>query len=62
MRGIEIEAASGTAWIEAGATAGEASATLHRAGFAIPFGDGGTVGVAGLTLGGGIGWLVRRPA
>jgi FAD/FMN-containing dehydrogenase len=41
-------------------TAGEATATLHRAGFTIPFGDSGTVGVVGLTLGGGIGWLARR--
>jgi FAD/FMN-containing dehydrogenase len=60
MRGIEIDAATGTAWVEAGATAGEVTAHVHRAGFAIPFGDSGTVGVAGLTLGGGIGWLVRR--
>src|SRR3972149_6460575 len=44
----------------AGAPAGEAPADVPRAGFAIPFGDSGTVGVAGLTLGGGIGWLVRR--
>ena len=60
MRGIEIDAVTGTAWVEAGATAGEVTANVHRAGFAIPFGDSGTVGVAGLTLGGGIGWLVRR--
>jgi FAD/FMN-containing dehydrogenase len=60
LRRIEIDAASGTAWVEAGATAGEVTAALHRAGFAIPFGDSGTVGVAGLALGGGIGWLVRR--
>lgn len=60
MRTIDIDAASGTAWIGAGATAGEVTASLHPAGFAIPFGDSGTVGVAGLTLGGGIGWLVRR--
>lgn len=60
LRAIEIDAASGTAWIESGVTAGEATATLHRAGFAIPLGDSGTVGVGGLTLSGGIGWLVRR--
>jgi FAD/FMN-containing dehydrogenase len=60
MRGIEIDAASETAWIAAGESAGDATATLHRAGFAIPFGDSGSVGVSGLTLGGGIGWLVRR--
>jgi hypothetical protein len=55
-----LDAASGTAWIAAGETTGEATATLHRAGCAIPLGDSGTVGVAGLTLGGGIGRLLRR--
>ena len=29
-------------------------------GLATPFGDTGSVGIAGLTLGGGIGWLVRK--
>jgi FAD/FMN-containing dehydrogenase len=46
--------------VEAGATAGQVTAEVHPAGLAIPFGDTGSVGVAGITLGGGIGWLVRR--
>jgi FAD/FMN-containing dehydrogenase len=60
MRTIDIDAGSGTAWVGAGATAGEVTASLHPAGFAIPFGDTGSVGLGGITLGGGIGWLVRR--
>ncbi len=60
MRGIEIDATSGTAWVEAGVTAGEVTAAAHVVGCAVPFGDAGSVGVAGITLGGGIGWLVRR--
>jgi FAD/FMN-containing dehydrogenase len=57
---IEMDAVADTAWVEAGATAGQITAEVHRRGFAIPFGDTGSVGVAGITLGGGIGWLVRR--
>ena len=56
----EIDAASGTAWVGAGVTAGALTAAGHRVGLAVPFGDAGSVGVAGITLGGGIGWLVRR--
>jgi FAD/FMN-containing dehydrogenase len=59
MRRIEIDGASGTAWIGAGATAGDVTTTLHCAGFTIPFGDSGTVGVGGLTL--GPVRVVRRP-
>ena len=60
MRGIEFDPATGTAWVEAGVTAGELTAAAHPAGYAVPFGDAGHVGVAGITLGGGIGWLVRK--
>lgn len=57
---IEIDAASETARVGAGVTAGALTAAAHPAGFAVPFGDTGQVGVAGITLGGGVGWLVRR--
>lgn len=60
MRNIEFDPATGTAWVEAGVTAGELTTVMHRAGHAVPFGDAAQVGVAGITLGGGIGWLVRR--
>jgi len=57
---VEIDAASGTAWVGAGVTAGALTAAAHPGGYAVPFGDAGSVGIAGITLGGGIGWLVRR--
>jgi len=57
---IEIDAASGTAWVGAGVTAGALTKAAHPGGFAVPFGDWGEVGIAGITLGGGVGWLVRR--
>lgn len=57
---VEIDAANETAWVGAGVTAGALTAAAHPAGYAVPFGDAGSVGVAGITLGGGIGWLVRR--
>ena len=43
-----------------GATWGKVSAALDPHGWALTAGDTADVGVGGLTLGGGIGWLVRR--
>jgi FAD/FMN-containing dehydrogenase len=41
-------------------TAGEITAALHKHGLAVPLGDTTSVGLGGLTLGGGVGWLVRK--
>jgi FAD/FMN-containing dehydrogenase len=46
--------------IGAGAKWGDAAAALAEHGLAISSGDTKSVGVGGLTLGGGIGWLVRK--
>jgi FAD/FMN-containing dehydrogenase len=46
--------------IGGGATWGKVAATLGSRGLAITAGDTFDVGVGGLTLGGGIGWMVRR--
>ncbi|BCJ47384.1 FAD-binding oxidoreductase [Actinoplanes ianthinogenes] len=53
-------AADGTATIGAGARLGQVYAVLHTHGRTLPAGCGPTVGIAGLTLGGGIGLLGRR--
>jgi FAD/FMN-containing dehydrogenase len=46
--------------VGAGATWGAVAATLQRTGLALSAGDTASVGVGGLTLAGGIGWMVRR--
>ena len=46
--------------VGAGATWGAVAATLQRTGLALTSGDTASVGVGGLTLAGGIGWMVRR--
>jgi FAD/FMN-containing dehydrogenase len=60
LRRIDVDAASKTAWAETGLTASEVGASAAEHGLAIGFGDTGSVGIGGITLGGGIGYLVRR--
>ena len=60
MSKIDVDASSRTAWIETGATALQVTETLAKHGLVIGFGDAGSVGVGGITLGGGIGFLVRK--
>jgi FAD/FMN-containing dehydrogenase len=60
IRAIQIDAEQRTAWAEAGSTAGEYSAAADAYGLATGFGDSGSVGIGGITLGGGIGYLVRK--
>jgi len=60
MSKIEIDPASRTAWVETGATAHQVTEELGKHGFVIGFGDSGSVGVGGITTGGGIGFLVRK--
>jgi FAD/FMN-containing dehydrogenase len=60
MRALEIDPERGTAWAETGLSAGEVTNAAAEHGLAIGFGDTGSVGIGGLTLGGGIGFLVRR--
>jgi FAD/FMN-containing dehydrogenase len=60
MKAIQIDTETRMAWVETGLTAGEVTRALGPHGFAIPFGDSASVGVGGLTLGGGVGYLVRK--
>ena len=60
MRAIDIDPVRGIGSAQGGATAGEYTAAAGQHGFATPFGDTGSVGLGGLTLGGGIGWLARK--
>ena len=60
MKGLHIDPDRRLAWAQPGLTAGEYTTAAAAHGLATPFGDTGSVGLAGLTLGGGIGWLVRK--
>ena len=60
MKDLQIDVENQTAWAETGLTAGEVTQALGAHGLAIGFGDTGSVGVGGITLGGGVGYLVRK--
>ncbi len=60
MKGLEIDVEGRTAWAEAGLTAGEYTEAAGAHGLATGFGDAGSVGIGGITLGGGVGFLVRK--
>lgn len=59
LRGLDIDPAERTAWAQTGLTAGEVTAATAEHGLAIGFGDTGSVGIGGITLGGGAGYLSR---
>lgn len=60
MKGLHIDPDRRLAWAEPGLTAGEYTQAAAAHGLATPFGDTASVGIVGLTLGAGIGWLVRK--
>jgi len=60
MKALDIDVEGRTAWTESGLTAGEVTAALAAHGLAIGFGDTGSVGIGGITLGGGVGFLARK--
>jgi hypothetical protein len=59
MRDLDIDLGSRTAWAQTGLTAGEYTNAAGEQGVATGFGDTGSVGIGGLTLGGGVGFLSR---
>ena len=60
LKGLEIDADRRVARVQTGLTTGEVTSATGAHGLAVGFGDTGSVGVGGLTLGGGIGYLVRK--
>jgi FAD/FMN-containing dehydrogenase len=60
MKAVSVDAAARRALVEGGATLGDVDAATQPHGLATPLGINSTTGVAGLTLGGGFGWLSRR--
>jgi FAD/FMN-containing dehydrogenase len=60
MKDVQIDLESKTAWAESGLTASEFTNATAAHGLAVGFGDTGNVGLGGITLGGGVGYLVRK--
>jgi FAD/FMN-containing dehydrogenase len=60
MKALHIDAERRTAWAESGLTAGEYTTAAGAYDLATGFGDTGSVGIGGITLGGGVGYLVRK--
>ncbi len=60
LRELDIDAEGRTAWAGTGLTAAEYTTAVAEHGLVTGFGDTGSVGIGGLTLGGGVGYLVRK--
>jgi FAD/FMN-containing dehydrogenase len=60
LNAIDIDVAARTAWCGAGLTAGEVTRAVEQHQLIVGFGDSGTVGIGGLTLGGGLGYMLRK--
>ncbi len=60
LRTLDIDVEGRTAWAGSGLTAGDYTTAAAEHGLATGFGDTGSVGLGGITTGGGIGYLVRK--
>ncbi len=60
MTTVSVDAQKRRAYVEPGATLADFDKAVQAHGLATPVGINSTTGIAGLTLGGGFGWLTRK--
>jgi FAD/FMN-containing dehydrogenase len=60
MRKVQVDVGKKRAYVEPGATLANLDEATQAHGLATPVGINSTTGIAGLTLGGGFGWLTRK--
>lgn len=60
MKGVRVDPEQRRAWVQPGATLSDFDEAVQPHGLATPVGINSTTGIAGLTLGGGFGWLTRK--
>jgi FAD/FMN-containing dehydrogenase len=60
MKSVRVDAVARRVTVEGGATLADLDAATQAYGLATPVGINSTTGIAGLTLGGGFGWLSRK--
>jgi FAD/FMN-containing dehydrogenase len=60
MKDVHVDPATGRVRVQPGCTSSEVDNATHEFGIAVPVGIVGSTGIAGLTLGGGTGYLTRK--
>jgi FAD/FMN-containing dehydrogenase len=60
LKSVRVDPSARTVRVDPGCTSGDVDHATHAFGLAVPFGIVSTTGVAGLTLGGGTGYLTRK--
>jgi FAD/FMN-containing dehydrogenase len=60
MKAMHVDPEERIVWAQTGLTAAELTKALGDHGLAVGFGDVGSVGIGGITLGGGVGFLARK--
>ncbi len=60
MKNVRVDAGKKRAYVQPGATLAHLDEAIQAHGLATPVGINSTTGIAGLTLGGGFGWLTRK--